>query len=254
MDSLNTEVRAYWEKQPCGTDKVVTKQLPEGSPEWFKKIEEYRYTVEPFIHSVAQFTRHSGKKILEIGVGAGTDHLQWARAGLECYGVDLTEAAIKTTQAHLACYGLKSNLQRVDAEKLPFPDSTFDIVYSWGVIHHSEHPDLIIGEIKRVLKTNGMFIGMMYNRHSIAALKLWIRFGLLKGKPMLSLADIIWDHMESVGTKAYTVRELGLLFKDFSYFVAEPILTTYEKMALPKWLTCFFPNQWGWFIALKARK
>jgi 2-polyprenyl-3-methyl-5-hydroxy-6-metoxy-1,4-benzoquinol methylase len=72
----------------------------------------------------------------EVGVGAGTDHLQWARAGALCHGVDLTDAAIETTRARLAHYGFTSELRRVDAETLPFPDDTFDVVWSWGVIHH----------------------------------------------------------------------------------------------------------------------
>jgi hypothetical protein len=100
-DGLKTRVREYWEKEPCGTGTNITGKYIEGTPDWYRSIEEHRYKVEPFIHSVAQFTRHRGKKILEVGVGAGTDHLQWARAGAECYGVDLTEAAIRATENHL---------------------------------------------------------------------------------------------------------------------------------------------------------
>src|SRR5205085_1465488 len=81
-----------------------------------------------------------------------SDHLQWARAGCLCHGVDLTDAAIETTRAHLALHGLSSDLRRVDAETLPFDDASFDIVWSWGVIHHSEHPERIIAEIRRVLR------------------------------------------------------------------------------------------------------
>jgi hypothetical protein len=77
--SANEQVRDYWEAEPCGTCEAVVGDIPERSPEWFARIEEYRYQMEPFIHSVAQFTRHRDKKALEIGVGAGTDYLRWAR-------------------------------------------------------------------------------------------------------------------------------------------------------------------------------
>jgi ubiquinone/menaquinone biosynthesis C-methylase UbiE len=170
--NLNARVRTYWEKEPCGTNRDITDNTEEYSLEWFQRIEDYRYTVEPFILSAAQFARHKGKKILEIGVGAGTDHLQWAKAGLECYGVDITEVAVETTRKHLNLHGFQSNLQRVDAETLPFGDDSFDIVYSWGVIHHSEYPDKIVNEIYRVLRPSGEFIGMMYGRHSLVAFKL----------------------------------------------------------------------------------
>ena len=89
-NSLNKKVRSFWEQEPCGTNKFITGDLPKMTREWFARIEEHRYDVEPFIHSVAQFTRYHGRKILEIGVGAGTDHLQWARAGCVCYGVYMT--------------------------------------------------------------------------------------------------------------------------------------------------------------------
>lgn len=248
----NEEVRRFWEKEPCGTSSRIVGDLPKYSREWFERAEEYRYQREPFIHSVAQFTRHHGKKILEVGVGAGTDHLQWARAGAQCYGVDLTDAAIETTKAHLSLYGFESSLRRVDAESLPFDDESFDLVYSWGVIHHSEHPEQVIQEIRRVLKPGGIFIGMMYGRRSPTAFKLWVRRALLKGKPWRSFADVIWHYMESIGTKAYTVSELKRLFSEFSSFSAKPVITISDRW--PAWLARFFPDEWGWFITLKAIK
>jgi ubiquinone/menaquinone biosynthesis C-methylase UbiE len=252
--ALNDEVRSYWEQEACGTQKVVVEELEKFSREWYEEIESHRYQVEPFIHSVAQFTRHHGKKLLEVGVGAGTDHLQWARAGLDCHGVDLTDEAIETTRRRLEIYGLSSNLQRIDAESLPFEDNTFDLVYSWGVIHHSENPQKIITDIHRILKTGGTFIGMMYGRYSLASLKMWITYALLRGKPWRSFADVIWNHMESIGTKAYTVPELKSLFKDFDNFEGTPITTPAELHRLPKWIRRFVPSSWGFFIALKARK
>src|SRR6185312_15557174 len=138
---LNDDVRKFWERGPVGTDARITGDLAPRSAEWFAQVEENRYAREPFIHAVAQFTRHRGARLLEIGVGAGSDHLQWARAGCLCHGVDLTDAAIATTRAHLALHGLASDLRRIDAETLPFAAESFDLVWSWGVIHHSEHPE-----------------------------------------------------------------------------------------------------------------
>ena len=137
---LNNQVQSYWEREPCGTSKLVVGNVEEHSLEWFKRVEDYRYSLEPFIHSVAQFSRYHGKKVLEVGVGAGTDHLQWARSGSECFGVDLTKSAVQTTKRHLSLHNFTSRLVQVDAEVFPFQSNVFDVVYSWGVIHHTENP------------------------------------------------------------------------------------------------------------------
>jgi ubiquinone/menaquinone biosynthesis C-methylase UbiE len=254
MTDLNTEVRQFWENKPCGTDSTIVGDLQDKTAEWFQRIEDYRYEIEPLIHSIAQFTRHHGKTLLEIGVGAGTDHLQWARAGAVCHGVDLTDVAIELTRRHLSLYGFKSQLKRIDAEQLPYADNTFDLVYSWGVIHHSENPSRIVREIRRVLKPGAMSIGMMYGRHSMTAFKYWVKFAALRGKPWRSFSDVIWHHMESIGTKAYTVRELKALFSDFTSFSAKPVITYHDITRWPAWISQFFPDRWGWFIGLKAIK
>lgn len=251
---LNDEVRSYWEREPCGTDPGIVGDLAPLTREWFERVESHRYAVEPFIHSVAQFTRHHGKTMLEVGVGAGTDHLQWARAGCRCHGVDLTDAAIETTRRRFELYGLQTSLQRFDAERLPFADDTFDLVYSWGVIHHSEDPAAIIAEIRRVLRPGGTFIGMIYGRRSPAVFKLWVRHALLAGRPWRSFADIVWHHMESVGTKAYTPAEAERLLDGFASRSVRGILTSYDLHSWPAWVARLFPDRWGWFITFTATK
>ncbi len=249
---MNTDVRRYWEEQPCGTGQPVTGDATIHSREWYQRIEDHRYRLEPFIHAIAQFTRYHGKRLLEIGVGAGTDHLQWARAGAECFGVDLTDAAIEITRQHLALYGLGSTLQRVDAETLPFEDASFDVVYSWGVIHHSSHPETIVSEVRRVLRPGGVFIGMVYARHSPAVLKVWIRHALLRGRPWRSFADVIWHHVESIGTKAYTPAEARALFSRFGHIELLRRITPYDTKGFPLVISQFFPDSWGWNLCFRA--
>lgn len=250
--SLNTQVRQYWEEQPCGTGDEVTRNANAHSKEWFEKIEEHRYRFEPYIHAVAQFTRYRGKRVLEVGVGAGTDHLQWARAAAECFGVDLTDAAIAITRRHLECYGLTSTLERVDAEALPFGDGRFDVVYSWGVIHHSEHPEAIVSEVHRVLGPGGVFIGMVYARHCPAVLKLWAKHALLRGRPWRTFTDVVWHHMESIGTKAYTNAEVRALLSQFRAVELLRCITPYDTKRFPPLLSQYFPDAWGWNICFRA--
>jgi ubiquinone/menaquinone biosynthesis C-methylase UbiE len=250
---LNERVQEYWEVEPCGSSPDIVGDLTPLTHEWFEVIETHRYNIEPYIHSVAQFTRHRGKRVLEIGVGAGTDHLQWARAGTDLYGVDLTAAGIKTTRARLENYNLTSNLQKVDAEVLPFEDNFFDIVYSWGVIHHSEKPEKIIEEILRVLKKDGQFIGMFYQRPSLVTYKVWVQNALFKAKPWLSLKNVLFNNVESIGTKAYTINEMKKLFEKYSEVEVIPIMTEYDTRKLPNFITKFLPSSLGWFLAIRAK-
>lgn len=252
--NLNDEVKDFWEKGACGTSRAIVGELEPLSKPWFERIEEYRYEVEPCIHSIAQFSRHHGKKMLEVGVGAGTDHLQWARSGVECFGVDLTEAAISITQTRFNMYGFQTTLTRLDAEVLPYPDNSFDLVYSWGVIHHAENPEAIIAEIQRVLKPGGLFVGMMYGRRSPLVLKFWVKYGLFAGKPWKSFREIAWDKIESVGTKAYTVKELESIFSSFQNVQLIPTITQHDTDHWPSWISKFFPDTWGWFIGIRAQK
>jgi ubiquinone/menaquinone biosynthesis C-methylase UbiE len=254
MASLNEQVRAFWEQGACGTDAELAAPLTKHSCEWFEAVEENRYRLEPFIHSFAQFTRHHGKKMLEVGVGAGTDHLQWARAGCDCHGVDLTDEAIETTTARFALYGFTSKLQRVDAERLPFEDGSFDLVYSWGVIHHSERPEAIIAEIHRVLRPGGLFLGMFYNRRALVTLQLWARYGLLVGKPWRSFKDVLWHHLESIGTKAYTAGEIDRLFGRFSKVESAPVLTPHDTRYLPRFVSAVIPDAAGFFRTIRCVK
>jgi SAM-dependent methyltransferase len=250
---LNQFVREHWEKLPCGAGPNIVQGAEPLSAEWFSRVEQHRYRAEPHIFGVAQFTRWAGKQLLEVGVGAGCDHLQFARAGALCHGVDLTDAAIELTRRHLAVHHLGSHLRRLDAERLPFPDGAFDIVYSWGVIHHTERPERIIEEIHRVLRPGGTFIGMMYSRHSLVSWKLWVRHALFTFKPWRSLSDVVWHHMESLGTKAYTEKELRGFFGAFSSVDIEPIMTLYDR----KWLGplgSVVPSALGWNLSIRAER
>ena len=103
-----------------------------------------------------------------------------------------------------------------DAEALPYADACFDLVYSFGVLHHSPDTPRAIEEVRRVLKPGGRARIMIYHRASLTGLMLWSRYALLAGQPLRSLDDVYAQHLESPGTKAYSVREARELFRRFS--------------------------------------
>jgi ubiquinone/menaquinone biosynthesis C-methylase UbiE len=262
--ALFEDVREYWNRQSCGTG--VT-EAPKYSREYFDEIEEFRYRLEPEIHGFAQFTNHTGKKVLEVGVGAGTDFLQWCRAGTEAHGIDLTDEAISNVRERLIVYGLNAADLRVgNAEDLPYPDGSFDLVYSWGVIHHSPDTEKCLSEISRVARKGASVKVMVYNRHSIQTYVWWVRYALLRGKPWLSLAHVLYHHMESPGTKGYTRSEFaqmakrsGLTIKHIDTTVSEFYdLLVSRPFPLPVVAYCmatlFGFTRCGWFLRAEMVK
>ena len=117
---LKEEVRRFWNRASCDTEAADS---PKFSREYFEEIESFRYVDQAFIHSFAQFTRYHGKKVLEVGFGAGTDFIQWVRAGAFASGVDLTQEALDNLEHRIKVYELPfpEKIQLADAERLPFP-------------------------------------------------------------------------------------------------------------------------------------
>ncbi len=203
--SFKDKVKKFWNKASCGTEFIKEEKY---TKKYFDSVEDFRYKVEPEIFSFAQFSRFRNKKVLEVGIGAGTDFIQWVRSGCIAYGMDLTEEAVKNTQIRLDLEDLKAkDLIVADAENIPYPEAVFDLVYSWGVIHHSQDTFKALDEIIRVTKSGGIIKLMIYNRYSLFAFYRWIIEALFKGKPFRSLKNVIFNNQESFGTKAYTKKE-----------------------------------------------
>ena len=205
MTATKSEVAQYWNRESCGAG--VTSE-PKHTRAYFEEIEAYRYRVEPEIFAFAQFTRHHGERLLEVGVGAGSDFLQWVRAGTAAHGLDLTQEAVDNVRRRLAVYGLRADVTRADAEALPYADDSFDIIYSWGVIHHSPDTERAFAELVRCTRPGGTIKLMVYNRLSLHAFYTWVRHALLRGRPLRSFSEVLFHHMESIGTKAYSRAEI----------------------------------------------
>lgn len=204
--NLKEALKSHWEAETCGTRYGIS----QNRKEWMKETEQARYLLEPHIRDFAEFEKSRGKKVLEIGVGAGLDFLQWLKHGAEAIGIDLTESAVKLTKERLEISNIeqkKYTLFCADAENLPFGKDTFDIVYSWGVLHHTPDTPAALREAFRVLKRGGILKIMLYHLPSWTAFLLWLQYGLFKGKPFLSLHEAIFHYLESPGTKAYTISE-----------------------------------------------
>ena len=219
--NLKKLVKEYWEKDPC--ESRAGKKFKDRR-EFFRALDKYRHEGSPFIFKFTDFKSAKGKKVLEIGPGAGSDFIQWARNGAILYGRDLTEASVNLCLERLKLENLKADIKIGDAENLDFPNNFFDIVYSYGVIHHTPDTEKAIEEIYRVLKPGGTAKIMMYHSGGITWKYEWILFALLKLKPWKSIKSVAYEYNESPGTKIYSKKEVEHLFRMFTNLKIETIV------------------------------
>jgi SAM-dependent methyltransferase len=160
---LKDRVREFWQNNPCGT-KFADAQP--GSRVFYEIIEQHRYEKEWHIPEAAGFAQAKGLKVLEIGCGLGTDGAQFAKAGADYTGIDLTQAAVDLARRRFELFNLPGTFRVADAERLDFPDNSFDLVYSHGVLHHTPDTAGAVREVHRVLRPGGRAEIMLYHRNS----------------------------------------------------------------------------------------
>ncbi|MEP6910793.1 MAG: class I SAM-dependent methyltransferase [Actinomycetota bacterium] len=243
-------VRTFWEEDPCGSEHT---DALEGSPEFYSEVERKRDALDPQIAQFANFEGARGERLLEIGVGLGTDFIRFVRAGAIVTGVDLTEHAVELVRRRLALEGLEGEVLVADAERLPFADESFEQVYSWGVLHHSPDTDRAVREAIRVLRPGGRLCVMLYARHSWVTYGMWVRHALVGGKPWRGLSDVLATHMESPGTKGYTASELRTMFAGVDDLAIDKVATAYDREMVGP-LSRLTGNRLGWNLVVRGRR
>lgn len=258
------QTRKQWNANPCGQVGDI-----EYSPEYFLKVEEYRYNgYGDWMRDFYRYDNHAGVRLLEVGFGQGTDLVQYCKGGAECYGVDITEHHRELAIANFSSRELKAELFLEDAADLHFEDGYFDKVVSFGVLHHTPDIEQCVGEVHRVLKDGGEFVISLYHKNSAFWwLTKFLKEGIFKGK----LLSIGYSGLKATiergadgknikpYVKLYTRSSLRKLMRDFSdveihvkhlygknfwplgRFIPKPILKLLEP-----WL--------GWYVIARATK
>lgn len=289
-EELKERVRVFWQAHPCGT-KFSDAEI--GTPEFFERVEAHRYEKEWHIPTAADFQNTRGLRVLEIGCGMGTDGAQFAKAGAIYTGIDLTDAAVELARKRFQVSGLKGEFRVADAERLDFPDASFDLVYSHGVLHHTPDIEAAVREIHRVLKPGGRAMVMLYHRGSYnyrVGIRVLRRAGaglltseagiklinLLTREPIDSLRehaqlakngnssadDFLSQSTDGAGNplaRVYSRREARELFKDFSgvelraYFLNKRFIPIIGSL-LPRAVESALASRWGWHLWIYATK
>jgi ubiquinone/menaquinone biosynthesis C-methylase UbiE len=244
-----TNVKDFWTRNVCQADLP---RAEKGSKEFFDEVEGIRYRFH--YHLMPLFDRiaaefGAGSRLLEIGCGMGSDLLQLARRGLNVTGVDLTDAGIELARKRFSIYGQQADLRVADAESLPFAEMSFDVVYSFGVLHHTPDTPRSIREVHRVLKPGGKAFIMLYYRPSLNYLAHYLTGVPFDG----SKRD------KCPVERAYNKREIREMFADFKevsigvdylFGTGWGIVNTLT----PKFLHRALGRVIGWHAMIEARK
>jgi len=204
-----SRVKDYWNARPCN---IRHSTAPVGSKQYFDEVEHRKYFVEYHIPRFAQFERWRGKKVLEIGCGIGTDTINFARAGAQVTAVDLSDKSMELARARASVFGLEDHIRFCagNAEQLSnfVPAEPYDLIYSFGVIHHTPHPDAALNQLRQYTRPGTTIKIMVYHRHSYKV--AWILFTEGKGQ-FWKLRQLVARNSEAQTgcpvTYTYTRRE-----------------------------------------------
>jgi 2-polyprenyl-3-methyl-5-hydroxy-6-metoxy-1,4-benzoquinol methylase len=270
-DKSIADVQRYWDARPCN---IRHSTKPVGSKEYFDEVEARKYFVEPHIPAFAEFERWRGKRVLEVGCGIGTDSINFARAGADLTAVELSGESLSIAARRADVMGVADRIRFVqaNAEELTsaLAAEPYDLVYSFGVVHHTPHPELALSEMRALTAPGGTLKLMIYHRRS------WKVFWIVaaQGRGCFWQADeLIAEHSEAETgcpvTFAYTrnqARELvegsGFRVQDlrvdhvFPYRVRDYVEYRYVKEPyfrwMPKPLFSAFERRFGWHLLVTA--
>lgn len=243
------DVKDFWNRNVCQTEFI--KGAERGTKNFFEEAEKIRYKYHFYLPELFDWivAEKPKAKLLEIGCGMGTDILQLARRDMQVTGIDLTDEGIALAKKRFDIYDLSAELKVDDAENLSFEDDTFDVVYSFGVLHHTPDTQKSIDEVLRVLKPGGLAVIMLYHRQSY-------------NYHIHRLLDAPFDGNKNDRCpieRSYSRSEINHMFEKFAVtnLDIEYFMTTGHGIIwdlLPKFMHKSLGKIWGWHIIIKAWK
>lgn len=272
MPATIDQVHQYWNTRPCN---IRHSPKPIGTREYFDEVEARKYFVESHIPRFADFERWRGKRVLEIGCGIGTDTINFARHGAAVTAVDLTEKSLEVARERARIFGLENQIQffQSNAERLSetVPIEKYDLIYSFGVIHHTPHPGRVLDELRNYATPQTTLKVMVYHKWSWKV--LWILFAYGKGR-LWEADKLIARYSEAQTgcpvTYSYS-REEGRRWLAqhgfettetsvdhiFPYRIQDYVQYRYNRVWyfrwMPDWLFARLQKMFGWHLCLTGR-
>jgi 2-polyprenyl-3-methyl-5-hydroxy-6-metoxy-1,4-benzoquinol methylase len=266
--------RSWWSDHPMTYDWRGEIDLEPATRAWFDEIDRrFVDASRPYLTDLRPFDRIMpddlhGRRVLEIGCGMGLHSLELARRGAEVHAVDLTETAVEATRARMKEFEVEADVRQADAESLPYDDRTFDLVWSWGVIHHSARTARVVREIARVTKPGGQTRVMVYNRDGTSARYILLRHYLLGGEFVRRSSDeTLWRWTDGYSARYYHQEQFEDLFRAFFEDVSSVLLAQeVDTVPLPRRVRSLVAphisdqrklraaSRWGGFLFLTASR
>jgi SAM-dependent methyltransferase len=195
----SADVREYWNRH---IHDLEISRHPPGSPRFFADLDQYHFEKLHHLLRLVDFAGYRGKRVLDVGCGAGTDLLRFAKGGAIVTGVDISSSAIDLARANFAQQGIEADLRVADGERLPFEDGTFDLVYAHGVVQYTPDGRALVDECRRVLKSGGGAVFQVYNRIS------WLN-------ALSKLMKVPLEHEDAPVLRKYSAGEFRDLLRGF---------------------------------------
>ena len=196
MTNLKKKIQNFWNKQPCNIGHSKKEFL---SKQYFEEVKKKRFFVEPHIKTFADFKKLKSKNVLEIGCGIGTDAIEFIKSGANYYGLEYSKKSLEITKKRIHIYNLQCKnpvLFYGDAENiskyLPKKNLKFDLIYSFGVLHHTPNMEKCFKEIHKISDKSTIIKIMLYSKYSYKNFMLNItnyRYEAQKGVPVATLVD-----------------------------------------------------------------
>lgn len=242
------DVQKYWDERPCN---VRHSPRSIGSREYFEEVEARKYLVEPHIPEFASFDSWKDKKVLELGCGIGTDTIRFARAGAQVTAVDLSEQSLALARRRAEIYGISDRIRfyQANGEELSqvVPVETYDLAYSFGVVHHTPHPDRAVAELRKYLAPGSTLKLMVYHRYAWKVLWIALRFG--RGQ-FWKLSELIARHSEAQTgcpvTYAYSRTQARSLVEAQGFRVQDIGVDHIFPYRIPDYLEYRYVRNWYW--------
>lgn len=255
MEKTIKDVKNFWDKRPCNI-KHSDKEF--GTKEYFDDVEHRKYFVEPHIPAFADFPKWKDKKVLEIGCGIGTDSTNFVRNGADYTGFELSKESLEVTKKRFEVFRLSGKFYSGNAEELSsfVPVEKYDLVYSFGVIHHSPHPEKIIAEAKKYMHSSSEFKLMLYSKYSWKSFMIHLGFDQPEAQYGCPIANVYsFKEIE----KLLDGLEITEIKKDhiFPYVIKKYKKYEYEIVPwfrwLPKNIFRWLEKNFGWHTLITCK-
>lgn len=263
-----SDVRNFWDARPCN---IKHSNAPVGTKQWSDEVTQRKYFVEPHIPTFAAFEKWRGKRVLEIGTGIGTDALSFAQHGAHVVATDISKVSLDLAKCRVELNKQKVTFYQGNAEWLNMfvPIEPYDLIYSFGVIHHTPQPENIVEQLKYYTKSDTIIKVMLYHRYSWKVFSLLARHGLWHIKNIDKFVAMYSEAQEGCPyTYTYTKESARKLFKDFEvlsmnvyhifpYRIKEYIKHQYVKQwyfnIMPPPLFNWLERNFGWHLCMTMR-